>query len=129
MSPNVTFKSSEDRVPQPAAHGQALERAPSLAGFVRASYTPSHGTAPARLPSPPSGLLDLGPAAALRVIGPDREKWMQGMQTADVAAIPYGSGAGGGSLAGTGRLVAAGIIFRLPEECAVLSRPVRSDAL
>src|SRR3954465_28084 len=28
MSPNVTFKSTEDRVPQAAAPGQALERAP-----------------------------------------------------------------------------------------------------
>ncbi|MFL5439766.1 MAG: YgfZ/GcvT domain-containing protein [Myxococcales bacterium] len=129
MSPNVTFKSTEDRVPQPAAPGQALERAPSLAGYVRTSYTPSHGTAPARLPSPPSGLLDLGTAAALRVMGPDRETWMQGMQTADVAAIPYGSGAEGSFLDGKGRLVAEGTIFRLPEEIVVLTLPARIDAL
>jgi folate-binding protein YgfZ len=129
MSPNVTFKSTEDRIPQPAAPGQALPRAPSVADVVRPSYTPSHGAAPDRLPAPPFGLLDLGQSAALRVIGPEREKWMQGMQTADVGAIPYGSGATASFLEGKGRLVAEGVVFRLPEEILVATIPERFDAL
>src|SRR5256885_3966735 len=114
MSPNVTFKSSEARVPQAAAPGQALAQAPSLADVTLASYTPSHGTAPDRMRRAPYGLLDGGPAAALRVIGPDREKWMQGMQTADISAAPYGGGGPGGFLHGKGKLVAEATIFRLP---------------
>src|SRR5947209_8343092 len=129
MSPNVIFKSTEDRVPQPAAPGQALVQAPSIAAVTRASYTPSHGAPPDRLPEPPYGLLDLGPAAALRVIGPDREKWIQGMQTADVAAVPYGGGASGAFLDGKGKLVAEGVVFRLPEEIVVATLPERLEAL
>jgi folate-binding protein YgfZ len=129
MSPNVTFKSTEDRVPQAAAPGQALAQAPSLASVTRASYTPSHGAAPDRMPQIPYGLLDGGPAAALRVIGPEREKWMQGMQTADVSAAPYGGGVPGGFLDGKGKLVAEGTVFRLPEEILVVALPERMQAL
>src|SRR5213082_778468 len=129
MSSNVTFKSTDDRVPQADAPGQALAQAPSLADVTRTSYLPSHGTAPDRMPKPPHGLLDGGPAAALRVIGPDREKWMQGMQTADVAAAPHGGGVPGSFLDGKGKLVAEGTIFRLPEEIVVATVPERIEAL
>src|SRR4051812_45263293 len=129
MSPNVTFKSTEDRVPQAGAPGQALGQAPSVAAVTRATYTPSHGTAPERMPEGPYGLLDLGSAAALRVMGPDREKWIQGMQTADVAAIPFGGGAPGGFLDGKGKLVAEGLVFRFPEEIVVATLPERIEAL
>ena len=106
MSPNVTFKSTEDRDPQAAAPGQALAQAPSLADVTRTSYTASHGTAPDPMPDAPYGLLDGGPAAALRVIGPEREKWIQGMQTADISAAPLGGGVAGSFLDGKGKLVA-----------------------
>src|SRR4051812_40388577 len=129
MSPNVTFKSTGDREPQPAAPGQALAQAPSLANVTRASYTPSHGTAPGRMPEAPYGLLDAGSAAALRVIGPDREKWMQGMQTADISAAPFGGGVAGSFLDGKGKLVAEGTIFRFPEEIVVAVLPERMQAL
>jgi len=128
MSPNVTFKSTENRDPA-AAPGQALAQAPSLADVTRPSYTASHGTGPDRLPQAPYGLLDGGPAAALRVIGPEREMWMQGMQTADVSAAPYGGGVPGSFLDGKGRLVAEGILFRLPEELLVVTLPERLQAL
>ena len=129
MSPNVTFKSTDDREPQAAAPGQALAQAPSLGDVTRTSYTASHGTAPDRMPQAPYGLLDMGPAAALRVIGPDREKWMQGMQTADISAAPYGGGVPGSFLDGKGKLVAEATIFRFPEEILVVTVPERMNAL
>ncbi|TMB28913.1 MAG: hypothetical protein E6J62_16885 [Deltaproteobacteria bacterium] len=129
MSPNVTFKSTEDRDPQAAAPGQALAQAPSLADVTRTSYTASHGTAPDPMPDAPYGLLDGGPAAALRVIGPEREKWIQGMQTADISAAPLGGGVAGSFLDGKGKLVAEGTIFRFPEEIVVVTLPERIDAL
>src|SRR5256885_8316673 len=129
MSSNVTFKSTENRDPQATAPGQALAQAPSLADVTRPSYTPSHGKAPDRMPPAPYGLLEGGPAAALRVIGPDREKWMQGMQTADISAAPYGGGVPGSFLDGKGKLVAEGLIFRLPEEILVVTLPERMEAL
>src|SRR4051812_16507277 len=73
MSSQVTFKSNEDKAPQA---GDQAPSAPRLSEVVRAQYTPSHGSAPAEMPQPPVGLEDLGPAAAIRVIGPDREKWL-----------------------------------------------------
>src|SRR5438270_12612854 len=123
MSPNVTFKSTEDRDPQAAAPGQALAQAPSLADVTRVSYTASHGTAPDRMPQAPYGLLDVGPAAALRVIGPDREEWMQGMQTADISAAPYGGGTPARFLDGKGKLVAEATIFRFPEGVLLVALP------
>jgi folate-binding protein YgfZ len=129
MSPNVTFKSTGDRDPQAAALGQALAQAPSLADVTRTSYTASHGTAPDRMPDAPYGLLDGGPTAALRVIGPEREKWMQGMQTADISAAPYGGGVPASFLEGKGKLIAEGTIFRFPEEIVVVTLPERIDAL
>src|SRR5436309_14851575 len=104
MSPNVTFKSTEDRDPQAAAPGQALAQAPSLADVTRTSYTASHGTAPDPMPDAPYGLLDGGPAAALRGIGPEREEWIQRMQNADASAAPRGGGVASSLLDGIGRL-------------------------
>src|SRR2546421_538353 len=115
MSSQVTFKSNEDKAPQ--AGGQA--QAPRLADAVRAPYTPSHGSAPAEMPQPPVGLEDLGPAGALRVIGPDRETWLQGMQSNDLGAAPYGGAVAGAFLGGKGRLVAEGLLWRRPEEVIV----------
>src|SRR5258708_12834908 len=97
MSPQVTFKSNEDKVPQPGAPvdaaGKPVGAAPQLRDAVAQPYTPSHGSAPSALPPRPVGLQDLGPAAALRVIGPDREKWLQGMQSNDLAAAPVAGAA------------------------------------
>ena len=137
MSPNVTFKSNEDRAPGPAGPGDALvdsggrpvAAAPSVADARREAFTPSHGDAPARMPAPPFGLVDLGPAAALRVIGPDREKWVQGMQSNDVAATPYGGAVAAAFLNGKGRLVAEGYVWRSPEELILTTLPERLDAL
>src|SRR5207247_1531139 len=81
--------------------------APSLAQVVRAPYRPSHGNPPDRLPAAPYGLSDLGAAAALRVIGPEREAWMQGMQSADVSAVPMGGGVAALVLGGKGTVLAS----------------------
>jgi len=54
------------------------------------------------MPQPPVGLEDLGPAAGLRVVGPDREKWLQGMQSNDLAAAPHGGALPGAFLSGRG---------------------------
>ena len=85
MSPQITFKSTLSRAPAPGealtdSGGRPVPRPPSLAQVVRAEDPPSHGKPPDRLPPPPYGLSDLGAAAALRVIGPEREAWMQGIQ-------------------------------------------------
>src|SRR5438067_3513023 len=86
MSPQVTFKSNEDKPPQAEldSAGKPVLPAPRLCDAVRTGYTPSHGTTPSAMPPPPVGLEDLGPAAAFRVVGPDREKWLQGMQSNDL---------------------------------------------
>ncbi|MCA1827742.1 MAG: folate-binding protein YgfZ [Myxococcales bacterium] len=120
MSPQVTFKSSEEKTPE-AAGGQA---APRLCDTVAAPYTPSHGRAPRELPQRPVGLQDLGPAPALRVTGPDREKWLQGMQSNDLSAAPFGGAVAGLFLGGKGRLVAQGLLWRRPEEVIVTSERI-----
>ena len=117
MSPQVTFKSTEDKAPRPA-QGQP---APRLCDAVAAPFTPSHGSAPRELPQRPVGLQDLGPVTALRVIGPDREKWLQGMQSNDISTAPYGGAVAGLFLGGKGRLVAEALLWRYPEEVLVTS--------
>lgn len=133
MSPQVTFKSNEDKVPQAGAlvdsAGRPVQAAPRLADVVALSYTPSHGSAPAELPQRPVGVQDLGPAAALRVIGPDREKWLQGMQSNDLAAAPYGGAVAGLFLGGKGRLVAEALLWRQRDEVVVTTDPSRLDPL
>src|SRR6202171_6588516 len=114
MSPQVTFKSSEDKVPQPGvlvdSAGKPVGGPPRLSDAVRPPYTPSHGRAPKEVPQPPVGLEDLGPAAALRVVGPDREKWLQGVQSNDLAAAAHGGAIARAVLSGKGRLVALGLL-------------------
>jgi folate-binding protein YgfZ len=134
MSPQITFKSTSSRAPAPGEAltdlaGKPVPPAPSLAQVVRAPYRPSHGNPPDRLPAPPYGLSDLGPAAALRVIGPEREPWIQGMQTADMSAVPMGGAVAALFLGGKGKLVAEGLIWRFPDEVIVSTLPERLDAL
>ena len=134
MSPQITFKSTQSRAPAPGealtdSAGRAVPPAEALGQLVLPEYRPSHGKPPDRLPSPPYGLSDLGAAAALRVIGPEREAWMQGMQTADVSATPIGGAAAALFLGGKGRLVAEGLLWRFPEELIVTTLPERLDAL
>src|SRR5258708_40030201 len=99
MSPRVSLKSREATAPQrggPAdSAGKPVGGPPRLAAAAGPPYTPSHGRAPKAMPQPPVGLEDLGPAAALRVVGPDREKWLQGMQSNDLAAAPHGGAVAG----------------------------------
>src|SRR5260370_26926573 len=129
MSPQVTFKSSEDKVPQPGvlvdSAGKPVGAPPRLSDAARPPYTPSHGRAPKAMPQPPVGLEDLGPAAALRVVGPDREKWLQGMQSNDLAAAPPGGAVAGVFLGGKGRLVAHALALRPPDHVSVPLPPVR----
>ena len=133
MSPQVTFKSNEDKAPQAGAlvdsAGKAVQAAPRLSEAVARPYAPSHGIAPSSLPQRPVGLADLGPAAALRVAGPDREKWLQGMQSNDLAAAPYGGAVAALFLGGKGRLVADGMLWRRPDEVIVTTEPTRIEAL
>jgi len=75
------------------------------------------------------GLEDLGPAAALRVVGPDREKWLQGMQSNDLAAAPFGGAIAGAFLGGKGRLVALGLLWRRRDEVIVTTDPDRLETL
>lgn len=133
MSPQVTFKSNEDKAPRAGAlvdsAGKPVPAPPRLADAVAQPYAPSHGSAPSALPRRPEGLEDLGPAAALRVGGPDREKWLQGMQSNDLAAAPYGGAVAGLFLGGKGRLVAEGMLWRRPDEVIVTTGATRLEVL
>ena len=131
MSPQVTYKSNEDRAPGVGvdAAGKPVAPAPRLVDAVRRAYTPSHGRAPSAMPLPPVGLEDLGPAAALRVVGPDREKWLQGMQSGDLSAAPFGGATAGSFLGGRGRLVAEGLLWRREGEVLITTEPSRVDVL
>jgi folate-binding protein YgfZ len=125
MSPQVTFKSNlsqEGRAGGPSA-------APRLCDAVRLAHAPSHGSAPAQMPLQPVGLEDLGPAAALRVVGPEREKWLQGMQSNDLEAAPMGGATAGVFLGGKGRLVAEALLWRAPDAVVVTTLPARLQAL
>jgi len=75
------------------------------------------------------GLEDLGPAAALRVVGPDREKWLQGMQSNDLAAAPFGGAIAGAFLGGKGKLVALGLLWRRRDEVIVTTDKERLEVL
>jgi len=131
MSPQVTFKSSEDKVPQADVDsaGRPLPGAPRLCDAVRAPSVPSHGSPPSSMPTPPAGLEDLGPAAAIRVVGPDREKWLQGMQSNDLSAAPFGGAVAGAFLGGKGRLVALALLWRRRDEVIVSTDPDRLETL
>ena len=134
MSPQITFKSTQPRAPAPGealtdSAGKPIPPAPTLAQVVLPEYRPSHGKPPDRLPAPPYGLSDLGAAAALRVIGPEREAWLQGMQTADVSATPMGGAVPALFLGGKGRLVAEALVWRYPDELIISTLPERLDAL
>ena len=135
MSPQVTFKSTGDHVPRVSdgplvdSSGKRVPPAPCLSEVASVPFTPSHGRAPRRMPPPPVGLSDLGPAAALRVVGPDREKWLQGMQSNDLSAAPWGGAVAGAFLNGKGRLVAEGLLWRYPEQVIVTTAPERLEAL
>ena len=135
MSPQVTFKSNEGHLPRASdgplvdSAGKPVPPAPRLLQAALAPYAPSHGVAPRKLPRPPAGLADLGPAAALRVVGPDREKWLQGMQSNDLSAAPWGGAVAGAFLNGKGRLIAEGLLWRYPEQVIVTTAPERLDFL
>ncbi len=131
MSPQVTFKSNEDKAPRADADaaGRPVPQAPHLRDAVRMPYAPSHGASPSAMPEPPLGLEDLGPAAAIRVVGPDREKWLQGMQSNDVSAAPFGGAIAGAFLGGKGRLVALGLLWRRRDEVIVTTGADRLDPL
>jgi len=134
MSPQITFKSTQPRTAAPGealtdSAGKPVPPAPTLGDVVLPEHRPSHGTAPDRLPSPPYGVVDLGPAAALRVIGPEREAWVQGMQSGDVSTAPMGGAVAALFLGGKGRLVAEGLVWRFPEELVITTLPERLDAL
>jgi folate-binding protein YgfZ len=124
MSPQVTFKSNEDKAP--ALPG---EPAPRLRDAAQRPYTPSHGAAPAELPPAPVGLEDLGPASVLRVTGPERELWLQGMQTNDLTAAPLGGAVEAAFLGGKGRLVADALLFRNADEVLVCTSVERLPKL
>jgi folate-binding protein YgfZ len=131
MSPQVTFKSNEDKAPQAGvdASGHPVQPAPLLRDAVRIPYVPSHGTAPSAMPERPTGLEDLGPAAAIRVVGPEREKWLQGMQSNDLSAAPFGGAVAAAFLGGKGRLVALALLWRRRDEVIVTTAPERLEAL
>ena len=136
MSATITRKSSEDHQPPPSPppgvlvdrKGAAVGEAPLLLDWTPAAPVASHGRLPA-LPPAPRGLCDLGAVSALRVTGPDREAWLQGMQTGDLKAASLGGAAAGIFLGGKGRAIADGLLWRFAEEVLVTVPPARLEQL
>ena len=137
MSAQITRKSTEDHKPAlpPPPPGVLVDRAglavgeaPLLLEWAPPAPTASHGRLPT-LPPAPRGLVDLGPVSALRVTGPDRESWLQGMQTGDLKAAPRGGAAAGIFLGTKGRSLADGLLWRFADEVLVTVLPVRLESL
>ncbi|MBS2023320.1 MAG: folate-binding protein YgfZ [Deltaproteobacteria bacterium] len=138
----ITRKSSEDnKVPAQAlaagvppgvlidAQGVPVGEAQLLSAWSEAAFVPSHGTMPSGALPSTRGFVDLGAAAALRVVGPDRESWLTGVTTADVKAAQAGGAVYSLFLNGRGRVVADGYVFRFADELVITTRPDRLDAL
>lgn len=128
MSSQITRKSTPEPSAQPSAlsdgtlvdvKGRPVAAAATLATARRVAEPPSHGRPAEPMPQGPVGLRDSGPAAAFSVRGPDRESWLQGMQTADLKGIAHGGGAYAAFLGGKGRLVTDALVFRLPDQLVV----------
>ena len=138
MSSQITRKSTPDASAQPAAladgslidaKGRPVASAGTVASVRPALEPPSHGRPAEPMPRAPEGLLDLKTNAAFSVRGPDRESWLQGMQTADLKAASYGGGAYAAFLGGKGRLVTDGFLFRHPDELLVAVPADRLEVL
>ena len=138
MSAPITRRSSEDHKPAlspPPPPGVLVDRtgaavgdAPLLLDWAPPAPAATHGRLPA-LPPAPRGLLDLGAVSALRVTGPDRESWLQGMQTGDLKAAPRGGAAAGIFLGTKGRSIADGLLWRGLDEVLVTVLPARLEPL
>lgn len=138
MSPQITRKSSDDskRADGGAPEGILLDpngvpapRAQPLSFCKRPPQVATHGRLPSALPEAPVGLIDLGPAAALRVTGPERESWLQGVQTNDLRAAPEDGAIEAVFLGGKGRVVAEALLFRYRDSVVVTTLAERLDAL
>jgi folate-binding protein YgfZ len=138
MSPLITRKSSDDSKSAEAAAPQGILldpagapalRAAPLSSVVRTVTAAAHGRLPSVLPAFPQGLQDLGVAAALRITGPERESWLQGVQTNDLRCAPEGGAVEALFLGGKGRIVAEGLVFRYRDEIVVTTLADRLDAL
>jgi folate-binding protein YgfZ len=138
MSPLITRKSSDDSkgadlgAPQGIlldSSGVPVPRAAPLSSVVRTVAAATHGRLPSVLPAFPKGLQDLGVAAGLRITGPERESWLQGVQTNDLRAAPEHGAVEALFLGGKGRIVAEGLVFRYRDELIVTTREGRLDAL
>ncbi len=99
------------------AQGNPAPQAPRLLEWQPAAPGFSHGRAPSGFPEDalaraPRGLEDLGPASVLRVLGPEREPWIQGVQTLGVQAIAANGGARTLFLNARGRVLSDGTLWR-----------------
>jgi folate-binding protein YgfZ len=57
----------------------------------------------------------------VKVVGPEREIWLQGMQSNDLALAPVSGAIEAAFLNGRGRLVSTGIIWRYPDHLVITS--------
>ncbi len=128
------------------AEGNPARAAPRLLEWRPARPAFSHGRAPGGSPQggldggptdalalAPRGLEDLGPASVLRVRGPEREPWIQGVQTLDVQTIAADGGARTLFLNARGRVLASATLWRRqpPEGSELLLHvpPLQLEAL
>ena len=137
MSAQITRKSSDDHKPvqPPPPPGVLLDRAgasvgeaPLLSDWVPSAPAATHGHLPA-LPPAPRGLQDLGEVTALRVTGPERESWLQGMQTGDLKAAARDGACAGIFLGTRGRSIANGLLWRAADHVLVTVLPARLEPL
>ncbi len=144
MGSTITRRSSEQATPQSAAEGQPLldpsgqpaPDAPALLSWTPERAAVSHGREPPGWPLAadgrslePRGLVDRGSAALLEVTGPEREAWMQGVQTADVRAIPVAGAVRTLFLNARGRAVSEGLLWRLSDKLLVEAPRARLETL
>jgi folate-binding protein YgfZ len=76
-----------------------------------------------------AGLLDLSTRARLVVTGPDRQTWLQGMITNDVAKLGPGQGTAALALSNKGKIIADLRVFVRPHEIWIDAEAGRGPAL
>jgi folate-binding protein YgfZ len=76
-----------------------------------------------------AGLLDLSHRARLAVTGPERQSWLQGMVTNDVAKLQAGEGCAAAALTNKGKLVGDLRIHVRPSEIWIDAEAQRAGAL
>jgi len=139
MGSTITRKTSDHAVLTGASGLLDVSGAPAPLAVRLLDWQPeappiSHGRAPSISAPLPRGLAELealegAGAAVVRVTGPDRESWIQGVQTADVRRVPVGGAAPTLFLNTRGRALCDGTLWRLGDELRIRVPRSEQEAL